>query len=114
MSSKSKSPPFCSHSSKVFAEFGEAAYYQELLALRGMVYFFVLEDPGVAVGDEDRVEAGGHGRIDVGLRAVADHPGGIAAAFVLLGKVPVDLGTLLCHDLHRREILLHSRTLHLS
>jgi hypothetical protein len=29
------------HFSEVFAEFGEAAYYQELLALGGGVYFFV-------------------------------------------------------------------------
>ena len=118
MSQKSKSPHCRTkrdkdgapsvHFSEVFAEFGEAAYYQELLALGGGVYFFVFQYPRVAVGDEDRVETCGQGRIDVGLWAVADHPGGIVAAFVLLGDVRIDLGILLGYDLRRGEILLHS------
>jgi hypothetical protein len=39
----------------MFAEFSEGADYEEFLRLRGGVEFFVFENPGVAVGDEDGV-----------------------------------------------------------
>ncbi len=46
-----------------------------MLAGGGLVDDFVLEDPGEVVGDEDGVEAGSEGWVDVGAGAVADHPG---------------------------------------
>lgn len=42
---------------EMLAQFGEAAYDQQLLALGGLVYFFVFQDPGVAVGNEDCVQS---------------------------------------------------------
>lgn len=44
---------------KVFAEFGEAAYDQQLLAFGSSVYFLVFQNPRITVRDKDRVETGG-------------------------------------------------------
>ena len=41
---------------------------------RGAFEFGVFEDPGVFVEEEDGVEAGGEGGVDVAFGAVADHP----------------------------------------
>lgn len=65
----------------MFSQFCEAAYYQELLAFWGLFYFFVLEDPGIAVGDENGVQSCGERGIDVGFGTVADHPGGVWIEF---------------------------------
>ena len=46
-----------------------------MLAGGGLVDDLVLEDPGEVVRDEDGVQAGGERGVDVGLGAVADHPG---------------------------------------
>ena len=59
---------------KVLAEFGEAANDEQLLLRRSRVDLLVLQYPGVAVGHENGVQPGGEGGIDVGFRAVADHP----------------------------------------
>jgi hypothetical protein len=56
-----------------------------MLAGGGLVDDFVLEDPGEVVGDEDGVEAGSEGWVDVGAGAVADHPGVGGFAGVLSG-----------------------------
>src|SRR5580692_10366502 len=64
----------------MLAQFGEAADDEELLTGGGWVDFFVLEDPGVTVRDEDGVQAGGHRGVDVGFRAVADHPCGVGVS----------------------------------
>jgi len=41
----------------------------------------VLEDPGEVMRNEDGVQSCAEGRVDIGARAVADHPGcgGVAA-----------------------------------
>ena len=44
---------------EVFAKFGEFSYNQQSLVWWGWVEFFVLQDPGVAMGDKDGVESGG-------------------------------------------------------
>ena len=98
----------------MFAEFGESAYDQELLALRGGIYFFVLQNPGIAVRNEDGVHPGGQRGVDIGLGAVADHPGAGVVAFVLAGELGVNIGILFRHDFRRLEILLHSGALDLS
>ena len=46
-----------------------------MLAGGGLIDDLVLEDPSEVVGDKDGVEAGAEGGINVGARAVADHPG---------------------------------------
>ena len=54
----------------MFAEFGEAADDEELLAGGGRVDFFVFQYPGVAVRNEDGVEARSQRGIDIGFWAV--------------------------------------------
>ncbi len=56
-------------------QIGEARELEEDGTGRWRCDRFVLKYPGGPVGDEDRVEAGGEGGIDIGLWAVADHPG---------------------------------------
>lgn len=60
-----------------------------MLAGRWAVDDFVFEDPGEVVRDEDCVETGGEGRVDVRPGGVADHPGGGGVAGVMLGKCAV-------------------------
>jgi hypothetical protein len=60
---------------EILCKVGESGQFDEMLAGRGLVDDLVLEDPGEVVGDEDGVEAGAEGGVDVGPRTVADHPG---------------------------------------
>ena len=98
----------------MFSELGETAYYQELLAFRGGIYFFVFQDPGIAVGNEDGVHPSGQRGVDIGLGTVADHPGAGVIAFVLAGELGVHRRVLFRHDFGCREVLFHSGTLDLS
>src|SRR3954452_7001983 len=77
--------------SEVKGQIGEVGEFQEMLSGGGLVDDLVLEHPGEVVGDEDGVEPGAQGGIDVGAGAVADHPsaGGFAAVLSLEGDVGV-------------------------
>ena len=44
---------------EMLAQFGEASDDEEFLAFGGSIDFLVFEDPGVAVGNEDRIKPGG-------------------------------------------------------
>jgi hypothetical protein len=59
------------------AKFGEGIEFEQVLAFGGGVEGGVLEDPGAFVEEEDGMEAGGQGRVDIALGAVADHPTGV-------------------------------------
>lgn len=98
----------------MFAEFGESSYDQQFLPGRCRVDFFVLENPGIAVRDEDCVQSRSQGGIDIRLGAIPDHPGGVAIALVSVGDMRVDLGNLFGHDFRRTEIFLHAGAFHLS
>ena len=63
----------------------------------------MLEDPGVSVGDEDGMEAGGEGGVDVGAGAVADHPGAGRIAGVAADDLAVGVWGLFGEDLDRGE-----------
>ena len=76
-----------------------------MLAAGGLVDDLVLEDPGEVVGDEDGVEAGAEGWVDVGARAVADHPCVAGLAAVVGGEGQVSFGVLFGEDLDRCEVL---------
>jgi hypothetical protein len=88
----------------MFAEFGEAADYDELLPGWGRVDFFVFKDPGITVRDEDGVQAGGHRRVDVGFRAVAYHPRGGGHEFIFFNHARVRCSIFLGHDFDIAEI----------
>ena len=75
-----------------------------MLACGGLVDDLVLEDPGEVVGNEDGVEAGCECGIDVGARAVADHPGVAGLAAVVGGKGTVGVVMLFWEDLDGREV----------
>ena len=68
---------------EMLAKFSKAANDQQLLLRWGWIEFFVFEDPCVAVGDEDGVQAGGESRVDVRFGAVANHPGRVRRESVL-------------------------------
>ena len=52
-----------------------------------MVDVFVLKDPGEVVRDENGMEAGCEGGVDVGAGAVTDHPRVAGLAAVMGGEV---------------------------
>lgn len=74
---------------KVVGKIGEMGQFEELAADRGMIDVFALQCPGKVVGDEDGVQSGGEGGIDVGFRAVTDHPCGAGFAGVMRGKAAI-------------------------
>jgi hypothetical protein len=90
---------------EVVGEVGEGGEFEEYLAGWGLVDDLMLEDPGEVVGDEDGVEAGGEGGVDVGAGAVADHPGGGGLAGVVLGEAEVGVGVLFGEDLDGGEVV---------
>jgi len=95
----------------MLTQFGEASDDEELLACGRWIHLLMLEDPGVAMGNEDGVESGGERWVDVGLGAVADHPGVAVVAIVFVGELGVYFGVFFSDDLDRLEVLLHSGTL---
>ncbi len=64
----------------------------------------MLEDPGEVVRNEDGVEAGGEGGIDVGAGAVADHPGDAGFAAVVVGEGEIGFVVLFGQDLDSGEV----------
>jgi hypothetical protein len=71
----------------------------------------VLEDPGAGVMDEHGVEASGERGVDVGLGAVADHPGGVGREFVFGDDGVVGGGVLLGRNLDGGEVGLDAGAL---
>jgi hypothetical protein len=65
--------------SEDFSEAGEGVEFDEVLAGGGSGNFGVLKHPGIFVEKKDGMEAGGEGRVDVALGAVADHPRGVGS-----------------------------------
>ena len=59
---------------EVTRQVSEAGQFEELLAGWRLINGLVLEYPGKVVRDEDGVEAGCQGRINVRAGTVADHP----------------------------------------
>ena len=70
----------------------------------GVVDYLVLEGPGEVVGDEDGVQAGGHGWVDVGAGAVADHPGAVVVEDVVGGEGSVGAFFFLGEDFDCAEV----------
>ena len=69
-----KTEPAALFLSKVLNKFRERVQHQQLARRRRACQFFVLKHPGIGVRNENGVNTGGERRIDVGFRAVADHP----------------------------------------
>ena len=78
------------------------------------IEFLVLKNPGIAVRNEDGVQSGSQRGIDVGLRAVSDHPGGRRSATVFFDELRVGRLVLLRHDLRRLEKFPQSRAFDLA
>ena len=75
-----------------------------MLAGGGLVDDLVLEDPGEVVGDEDSVEAGTEGWVDVGSGTVADHPCRAGDAAVVGADGAVGFGVLFVEDFDGGEV----------
>jgi len=88
----------------VGGEVGEGGEFEELLAGGGLVDDLVFEDPGEVVGDEDGVQACREGRVDVGARAVPDHPGVGGFAAVVVDEVTVGVAVFFGQDLDGGEM----------
>ena len=80
-----------------------------MLAGEGLVHGLVFEHPGEVVGDEDGVEASGERGVDVGLGAIADHPGHVGLELVVAGEQAVGGAGLLGEDFHGRKVFRQSR-----
>src|SRR5579875_331525 len=80
---------------EVAGELGEGSQLEELAIGWRMVDVLALERPGEVVWDKDGVQAGGEGGVDVGLRAVADHPCRFCLAGVVFGQAAVGVMVLL-------------------
>ena len=103
----------CSRAQKCSAT-PRTAHNQQPLRRRSRIHFFMLQNPGIAVGHENRVQSRSQRRIDVRPGAVADHPCGIAREFIFGDQRVIDGGILLGDDLGRREIFFQARALDLS
>ncbi len=86
---------------------------EELLARWGDVDHLVLQDPSAVMGDEDGVQAGGEGGVDVGLGRVADHPGGGGVQGVAGDELAVGGGILFGEHLDGGEERAEARALQL-
>jgi hypothetical protein len=88
----------------MFGEIGKGGKFDEVLAGWRLVDDLVLEDPGEVVGDEDGVESRGECGVDIGARAVADHPGGAGFAAVMERERDVGFGVLFREDFDGAEV----------
>jgi len=75
-----------------------------VLAVGGLVDDLVLEDPSEVMRDEDGVEAGCEGWVDVGARTVADHPGGAGFTAVVGDEGAVGFVVLFRKDFDGGEV----------
>lgn len=66
------------------------------------------------VGDEDSVQSRSQSRIDVGARAVADHPGAARITAVVAGERKVSLVVFLGKDLNSGKVRCKPRPLQLT
>ena len=89
---------------EVARQVSERGEFEQVLAGWRLVDDLVLEDPGEVVGDEDGVEAGREGWVDVGAGAVADHPGVAGFAAVPGGDGEVRLGMFFVENLYGAEV----------
>src|ERR1035438_5796058 len=79
-------------------ELCEGIQLDQMLALRRGVQSCVFQNPCVLVEEEDGVQAGGEGGIDVALGAVADHPARVRRQFMPRDHFPVGGWVLLRHN----------------
>jgi len=89
---------------EVTGQLSEGGQFEKMLPGRGLVDDLVLEDPGEVVGDEDRVEASRESWVNVGARAVADHPGVAGLATVMGDEGAVGVVVLFVEDLDGGEV----------
>jgi len=67
----------------VASQICEVSEFEKLPSSGRMVDILALQRPCEVVGNEDGIEPGGEGRVDVGLGTVADHPRGACLAAVM-------------------------------
>ena len=94
-------------------EVGEGGEFEQGLSEGWGVDDFVFEYPGEVVGEEDGVEAGGEGGVDVRAGRVADHPGVDGVAGVVGEEGSVGLGVLFGEDFDGGEERAEARALQL-
>src|SRR4051812_47566776 len=75
-----------------------------MLTRRSIVQDFVLEHPSEVMGDEYGIETRSECRVDIGFRAVADHPGGWGFAGMMSSKGDVGLIVFLGQDFDGGEV----------
>ena len=83
-------------------------------AVGGLVDNLVLENPGEVVGDEDGIETGAEGGVDVGPGTVADHPGVASLAGMMSGESAVGGGMLFVEDFGCSEMGGQARAVELA
>ncbi len=96
---------------EVAAQAGEAVDFEQELRGDGLLDLVVFEDPGVGVVDKDGMKSGGEGWIDVGTRAVADHPCLLRVERVFADDVAIGVDVFLRWHFNGSEMLLDAGAL---
>lgn len=89
---------------KVDRKIGEPRQFEKVATGRRMVDVFALERPRKVVWNENGIESGGEGRIDVGLRTIADHPRRAGLAGVMGREAAIGGVVLFRENFDSREV----------
>src|SRR5436305_11860744 len=106
--------PLISDGLEMFPQFSEAADDEQLLSAGSGIHLLMLKNPGIAMRNEHGIEPGSEGRIDIRLRAVADHPCAGVITVVSFSNLRIHICFFLGHDLRCRKELLDARALYFS
>src|SRR5271165_1779204 len=95
------------------AQISETLHLQQAAIRRVAPQLVALQRPGLVVRNEDRVQACFQCRIDIGLRAIPNHPRDFGYQGVLLHDGAIDSSIFLGNHLDCSEVFLQTRPLHL-
>jgi hypothetical protein len=81
---------------------------QKILPLRSKIKLLVLQNPGAGMVDVDCMQTRGERRIDIGARAIADHPGSVRFQLILCAHTAIGFRILLLGNFDCLKVLAES------
>ena len=96
---------------EILEKIGEAAQLEQVLSRWRQIHGFVFKRPGEVMRDKDAVQAGGHGRVHIGARGVADHPCGTRGTGMPGDERAIHRGVLFRRDLDGLEQISQTGTM---
>src|SRR3984893_761947 len=102
------SPSFSGRILAMRPQFGAPLHYQQLPWRFCRLYFLMLQHPRSPLRNEHGVQPRSQSRIDIRLRAVANHPGGVRKQFVLGNHRMVSGDILFRDNFNRSEIFFQT------